>query len=93
MQQYGKSQNGYESRKFFISWLAQANQQDIVDKTKKFEEENAALQKNMIDMIWHMRGGISITEIYELPLGMFKHINEFIKERYEMSKKAGTPIL
>jgi hypothetical protein len=73
--------------------LAQANQQEIVEKQKKYEKELDTTQKNMIDLLWHMRGGITISEIYELPVDMFKHINEFIATRYELSKKAKTPIL
>ena len=40
-----------------------------------------------------MRGGITISELYEMPVGMFKHIEKQIKDNYELSKKAGTPIL
>lgn len=40
-----------------------------------------------------MRGGVSITEIQNMPVGHISHLNEIIGENYEMSKKAGMPIL
>jgi len=40
-----------------------------------------------------MRGGVSISELNEMPVGHIKHLNEIIDQNFEMSKKAGTPIL
>jgi|ETNmetMinimDraft_4_1059912.scaffolds.fasta_scaffold39652_4 hypothetical protein len=40
-----------------------------------------------------MRGGVSISEIQDMPLGHLKHINDIVGENFEMSKKAGVPIL
>lgn len=40
-----------------------------------------------------MRGGVSISELHDMPAGHIKHLNEIINENYEMSKKAGMPIL
>jgi|TARA_A200000159_G_scaffold164572_1_gene194874 hypothetical protein len=40
-----------------------------------------------------MRGGVSISELHEMPVGHIKHLNEIIDQNFEMSKKAGTPIL
>lgn len=40
-----------------------------------------------------MRGGVSISELHNMPVGHIKHLNEIINENYEMSKKAGMPIL
>ena len=40
-----------------------------------------------------MRGGVSISELHDMPAEHIKHINSIIEENYEMSKKAGTPIL
>jgi hypothetical protein len=40
-----------------------------------------------------MRGGVSISELHEMPASHIKHLNEIISENFEMSKKAGTPIL
>jgi len=40
-----------------------------------------------------MRGGVSISELHDMPAGHIKYLNEIVSENYEMSKKAGMPIL
>jgi|TARA_Y100000022_G_C12996167_1_gene260156 hypothetical protein len=40
-----------------------------------------------------MRGGVSISELHEMPVTHIKHLNDIIDQNFEMSKKAGTPIL
>ena len=40
-----------------------------------------------------MRGGVSISEIKEMPVSQIDHLNEIVKENFEMSKQAGMPIL
>jgi len=40
-----------------------------------------------------MRGGVSISEIHEMPVTHIKHLNSIIENNFEMSKKAGTPII
>jgi len=40
-----------------------------------------------------MRGGVSISELQEMPVGHIDHLNEIINENFELSKQAGTPIL
>lgn len=40
-----------------------------------------------------MRGGVSISELHEMPVGHIAHLNEIINDNFEMSKQAGTPIL
>lgn len=47
----------------------------------------------MLEYTWYMRGGVSLSEMYEMPVSHFKHIQEIIKNNFEMSKKAGMPIL
>ena len=40
-----------------------------------------------------MRGGVSISELHDMPVKHIDHLNEIIKENFELSKQAGTPIL
>lgn len=40
-----------------------------------------------------MRGGVTLSEIYEMPANHLQYINDTIKDNFEMSKKSGTPIL
>lgn len=47
----------------------------------------------MIKLTWYMRGGITISELYEMPADHIKHIKSVIDDNFEMSKKAKHPIL
>lgn len=47
----------------------------------------------MLKLTWYMRGGVSISELHDMPAGHLAHINDIIKDNYEMSKQAGMPIL
>ena len=40
-----------------------------------------------------MRGGVSISELHDMPAGHISYLNEIINDNFELSKKAGTPIL
>ena len=40
-----------------------------------------------------MRGGVSISEIHNMPVGHLKYINDIVGENFDVSKKAGVPIL
>ena len=40
-----------------------------------------------------MRGGVSISEIHEMPVNHIKYINSVIDDNFELSKTAGTPII
>jgi hypothetical protein len=40
-----------------------------------------------------MRGGVSISELHEMPANHIDYLNDVVKENFELSKKAGTPIL
>lgn len=40
-----------------------------------------------------MRGGVSLSEMYDMPITHISHIHKIIAENFEMSKKAKTPII
>lgn len=40
-----------------------------------------------------MRGGVTISELHDMPVGHIKHLNEIVKENYEASKNAGMPLI
>ena len=40
-----------------------------------------------------MRGGVSISELHEMPANHIAHLNEIVQENFDLSQKAGTPIL
>ena len=49
--------------------------------------------KGMLKLSWYMRGGVSISEIHDMPAEHIGHLNSIIDDNFEMSKKAGTTIL
>ena len=64
-----------------------------MEKQKKFEKELDKTHKNLLELSWYMRGGVSITELHNMPLRDLQLINDVIENNIELSKKAGTPIL
>jgi hypothetical protein len=62
-------------------------------KQKNFEKELDKVHRNLLQLSWYMRGGVSISELHEMPVNHIKHLNDIIDQNFEMSKKAGTPIL
>jgi len=70
-----------------------ASHQEIIEKQEKYKKEVDKVHKNLLKLTWYMRGGVSISELHDMPAGHIKHLNEIVSENYEMSKKAGMPIL
>ena len=65
----------------------------IIEKQKNFEKSLDNLHKNLLQLSWYMRGGVSISELHNMPVTHIKHLNEIVEKNFEMSKKAGMPIL
>lgn len=40
-----------------------------------------------------MRGGVSVSEIHDMPANHIKYLNEIVSDNFELSKSAGVPIL
>ena len=40
-----------------------------------------------------MRGGVSISELHDMPVNHITHLNEIVSDNFELSKSAGVPIL
>jgi len=40
-----------------------------------------------------MRGGVSISELHDMPASHIAHLNEIVSDNFELSKSAGVPIL
>ena len=84
---------GDESCKFFRSWLITASPADVEIKSQNYHKELDMFHKGMLKLSWYMRGGVSISEIHDMPAEHIGHLNSIIDDNFEMSKKAGTPIL
>jgi hypothetical protein len=59
---------------------------------KKLEDESEAIEKNLMEILWYMRGGINLNDAYNLTWDQRKYIFELIKENSELSKKTGKAI-
>jgi len=40
-----------------------------------------------------MRGGVSISELHDMPVNHITYLNEIVSDNFELSKSAGVPIL
>ena len=52
---------------------------EIVEKQKKFEKELDKTHKNLLELSWYMRGGVTIRDLHDMPAQHIKHINSIIK--------------
>ena len=47
----------------------------------------------MAKIAWHMRGGVTLSELLDMPRTEYKHFNEVIEDNLELSKKTKKIIL
>tara|TARA_B100000123_G_C25721874_1_gene424941 strand:- start:162 stop:383 length:222 start_codon:yes stop_codon:yes gene_type:complete len=73
--------------------MATASPEEIVKKQEDYKKDVDNTHKNLLQLVWYMRGGVSITELHNMPLRDLQLINDVIENNIELSKKAGTPIL
>ena len=64
----------------------------MMEIVKMLENETNEIEKNLVEILWYMRGGISLNDAYQLTFDQRRHIFELIKENTELSKKTGKPI-
>lgn len=65
--------------------------EDIVGWLDQLERESKALKKELIQISWHMRGGISYDDAMMLSVDERRIIFDLIKENMETTKKSGLP--
>jgi len=73
--------------------LKTASAAEIVEKQESYQKKLETLHKSLLKLTWYMRGGVSISELHEMPSGHIHHLNEIVQENFDLSQKAGTPIL
>lgn len=64
---------------------------DILKLVKDLENETKEIKYNLYKMCWFMRGGLSITEAYDLSYEDRQIIGDIIKENMETTKKSQLP--
>ena len=73
--------------------MKSASENEIIEKQETYKKQLDILHKSLYKLTWFMRGGVSISELHEMPANHIKYLNEIVKDNFELSKKAGTPIL
>lgn len=68
-----------------------SNNEEIVELIQSYEKQSKALKKSILQMAWHMRGGISLDELYELGYSDRVMIAALIDEHIEITKDSGMP--
>ena len=70
-----------------------ASDSEVVEKQESYKKSLDTLHKSLYKLTWYMRGGVSISELHDMPAGHIAYLNEIVTDNFELSKKAGTPIL
>jgi hypothetical protein len=71
--------------------LLNLSNEKIVELLDEMDSDSKAINKNLIEMCWYMRGGITYSEIVHLSPMDRKHIMELIKSNMEITNKSGLP--
>ena len=65
----------------------------IIKLLQDFDNESKALQKDLLEKTWYMRGGISYNEAMTLSPGERKQIHEIIKQNIKNTEKTKLPLV
>lgn len=57
----------------------------------RMENETRALKQELFKMCWYMRGGLTMTEAYQLDNTDREIIGNLIRENLEITKESGMP--
>jgi len=66
---------------------------DIVKLLQDFDNETKAVEKDLLETTWYMRGGISYNEAMALSPGERKQIHEIIKQNIKNTEKTKLPLV
>jgi hypothetical protein len=72
--------------------LALDNQQ-IIKMLQDFDNQSKALQKELLEITWYMRGGVSYTEASMLSPTERTQINEIIKQNIKNTNETKLPLV
>jgi hypothetical protein len=65
--------------------------EDIDQITKEMEDETKAIKDELFRFCWYMRGGVTITEAYNLSTEDREIIANIIEKNLEITKKTTLP--
>lgn len=64
---------------------------DIIDHVKSLETESKEFKKLLFKLGWHMRGSLSMEEVFQLDEENREIIMSIITENLETTKESGLP--
>lgn len=64
---------------------------EILEEVKKLEGEQKQLKSDLLKITWYMRGGVTLSEAYELSYEDKAIIGDIIKDNLETTKKTKMP--
>jgi hypothetical protein len=71
--------------------LLSLGNEEVVELLEDMDRDSKAMNKNLIEMCWYMRGGITYQEMIQLSPSDRKTIMELIKSNMELTNKSGLP--
>ena len=71
--------------------LLSLGNEEIVELLEDMDRDSKAMNKNLIELCWYMRGGITYQEMIQLSPSDRKTIMELIKSNMELTNKSGLP--
>jgi hypothetical protein len=64
---------------------------EILAYTDSLDREAKAMQKDVMKLIWYMRGSVTLDEAYMLSYEQREIINTIIEDNLETTKETGLP--
>jgi len=65
--------------------------EEIVDLIAQYDKESKAIRKELLQMCWYMRGGISYEDAFMLSNEERELIGKIIESNLETTKESGLP--
>ena len=65
--------------------------EDVIEMIHNYEKEVGAVKQELFKLIWYMRGGVSLTEMYNSSYKDRKIIMEVITDNLKTTKESGMP--
>ncbi len=67
------------------------NNEEVIAWLDSLEKDSKALQREIMQLCWYMRGSVSYTEAMEMSPSERETIVKLIKDNLETAKKSGMP--
>lgn len=63
----------------------------IIEMLREFEEYSKALKKHLFKLCWHMRGGVSLDEIFQLGPSDRSIIEDIVQDNIKITNETRIP--